>query len=134
MTFNATTENKDNPQGIIATFNKHFVGETKEFCESFKFNKRDQESGESIDQYIAALRNLEKSFVSECEKKLLMDQIINGVRCGKKQRETDFATPIRFDKDHRYMLGNGSCTSTDSSNGSKRLCHRGATQSRQETR
>jgi len=43
-------EDKHNISDIIDKFDSHFLGDTKEFFERFKFNKRDQLSGETIDQ------------------------------------------------------------------------------------
>ena len=39
------------------------VGKTNEISERYQFNKRDQESGESIDSYVAALRTLAKTCI-----------------------------------------------------------------------
>lgn len=75
-------EDKEDPDTIIKKFDEHFLGITKEFFERFKFNQRNQESNESIDQYLAALRNLEKTcgFCACMKEKLIMDRIILGIR------------------------------------------------------
>ena len=43
---------------VIAKFDKHFIGETNETHKQYLFNKTLQESDESIDIYVTALRNL----------------------------------------------------------------------------
>ena len=48
------------------------VGETNEIYERYQFNKRDQESGESVDSYVAALRTLAKT----CNYGSLLDSLI----------------------------------------------------------
>jgi hypothetical protein len=46
---------------ILTKFQSFCVGETNEIYETFLFNKRNQEKGENIDAYVAALRNLAKT-------------------------------------------------------------------------
>ena len=46
---------------ILEKLGSHFLGERKEFVERFKFNRRNQESGENIDQYIVVFRTMSKS-------------------------------------------------------------------------
>ncbi|PFX13659.1 hypothetical protein AWC38_SpisGene22240 [Stylophora pistillata] len=48
------------------------VGETNEIYERYQFNKRDHESGESIDSYVAALRTLART----CNYGALLDSLI----------------------------------------------------------
>ena len=40
---------------ILAKCIQHFFGQTQKFFEHFKFNDRDQTSGESIDEYLSVL-------------------------------------------------------------------------------
>ena len=49
-----------------------FVGETNEIYERYQFNKRDQESGESIDSYVASLC----TFAKTCNYGSLLDSLI----------------------------------------------------------
>ena len=74
-------EDKKNLKDIIAKFDQHFLGETKEFFERFKFNKRNQQPGETIDQYVSVLRNMAKTCgMCDCmREKLLMDRLLLGV-------------------------------------------------------
>ena len=75
-------ENKQNVDDVIRKFDIHFLGETVEFFERFKFNKRNQETNETIDQYVAILRNMSKTCgMCDCmREKLIMDRILIGVR------------------------------------------------------
>ena len=76
-----TGENRQSPVDIINKFNSHFLGETKEFFERFKFNKRNQQDGETIDQYVGVLRSMSKTCgICDCMRdKLIMDRILLGV-------------------------------------------------------
>ena len=57
------------------------VGETKEIYERYQFNKRDQESGESIDSYVASLRTLAKTCnYGSLLDSLICDRIVVGIR------------------------------------------------------
>ena len=60
---------------ILEKLGSHFFGERKEFFERFKFNRRNQESGENIDQYIIVFRTTSKScgFCDSMKDKLLME-------------------------------------------------------------
>ena len=67
---------------IMKKFDAHFLGESREFFERFKFNQRNQEDGESIEQYVTVLRTMSKSCgFCECMKdKLLIDRMLLGVK------------------------------------------------------
>ena len=73
---------------VMRKFEEVLVGERKEFFQRFKFNRRNQETEESIEQYVAVLRNMAKScgFCDCMYDKLLMDRLILGVR-DEKLRE-----------------------------------------------
>ena len=60
---------------------QHFLGQTQEFFERFQFNRRNQESGESIDEYVSMLRNMAKTCgFCDCMRELLiMDRILLGI-------------------------------------------------------
>ena len=63
---------------VIAKFENFCIGETYErYC----FNKRDQEQGENIDTYVAALRTLVKTCNhGTLEESLIRDRIVIGIR------------------------------------------------------
>lgn len=42
-------------------FDQHFLGQTQEFFQRFQFNRRNQESDASIDEYISVVRNMAKT-------------------------------------------------------------------------
>ena len=54
-------EDRNNMADVIKKFDQHFLGQTQEFFERFQFNRRNQESGESIDEYVSVLRNMAKT-------------------------------------------------------------------------
>ena len=78
---------------ILEKFDSHFLGQCQEFFERFKFNRRNQEDGEPIEQYISTLRTMSKTCgLCSCMKdKLLMDRLLMGVR-DDKMREKMMAT------------------------------------------
>ncbi|XP_063954021.1 uncharacterized protein K02A2.6-like [Lytechinus pictus] len=59
-----------------------WVGESREFFERFKFNQRNQESGESIEEYVTVLHMMSKTcgFCDCMKDKLLVDRVLLGVR------------------------------------------------------
>ena len=73
-------EDRNNMADIIKKFDQHFLGQTQEFFEQFQFNRRNQESGESIDEYVSVLRNMAKTcgFCDCMHELLIMDRILLG--------------------------------------------------------
>ena len=66
---------------IIAAFDKFAVGELNETYERFNFNTRQQQSDETFDEYLSALRNSEKTCnFGEIGKSLLRDRIVYGIQ------------------------------------------------------
>ena len=53
-------EDHNNMADVIKKFDQHFLGQTQECFERFQFNCRNQESGESIDEYVSVLRNMDR--------------------------------------------------------------------------
>ena len=74
-------EDRNKMADIITKFEQHFLGQTQEFFERFQFNRRNQEPGETIDQYVFTLRNMSKTcgFCDCMKDKLIMDRILLGV-------------------------------------------------------
>ena len=74
---------------FIKTFDQHFLGQTQEFFERFQFNRRNQESGESIDEYVSVLRNMAKTCgFCDCMRELLiMDRLLLGILDDKTREE-----------------------------------------------
>ncbi len=54
-------EDEDNIDDVINKFNEFFVGETNEVYEAYIFNRREQDSSESTEMYVAELRKLAKT-------------------------------------------------------------------------
>ena len=62
-------------------FEQFCVGEANEIYETFLFNKRNQEEGETIDAYVSSLRKLAKTCNFKAnEERMLRDRIALGVR------------------------------------------------------
>ena len=66
---------------VLQKFESFCIGETNETYERYKFNKRDQETNENIDTYVAALRTLAKTCNYEgLEESLIRDRIVIGIK------------------------------------------------------
>ena len=93
-------EDRNNMADAIKKFDQHFLGQTQEFFERFQFNRRNQESGESIDEYVSVLRNMAKTCgFCDCMRELLiMDRILLGILDDKTREEllsTHDLTPVK---------------------------------------
>ena len=65
---------------VLEKFEDFCIGKTNETFERYKFNLRNQESGESIDLYVAELRKLAKSCnYQNLEESLIRDRVVLGV-------------------------------------------------------
>ena len=61
-TFNyAEWENSSDWRIVMAKMEKHCIGEVNEICERYCFNMRDKLPMESVDSFVAELRNLAKT-------------------------------------------------------------------------
>ena len=82
-------EDRNKMADIIKKFDQHFLGQTQEFFERFQFNRRNQESGESIDEYMSVLRNMAKTCgFCDCMRELLiMDRLLLGILDDKTREE-----------------------------------------------
>ena len=74
---------------IIAKYDQHFLGQTQEFFERSQFNRRDQASGESIDEHLSVLRNMSKTcgFCDCMRNVLVMDRLLLGITSDKTREE-----------------------------------------------
>ena len=62
-------------------FEQFCVGEANEIYETFLFNKRNQEKGETIEAYVSSLRKLANTCNFKTnEERMLRDRIVLGVR------------------------------------------------------
>ena len=82
-------EDLNNMADVIKKFDQNFLGQIQEFFERFQFNRRNQESGESIDEYMSVLRNMAKTCgFCDCMRELLiMDRILLGILDDKTREE-----------------------------------------------
>jgi len=77
----ASEEERKDIDVVLEILDAFCVGETNEICERYQFNKRDQESGESVDSYVAALRTLAKKCnYGSLLDSLIRDRIVVGIR------------------------------------------------------
>ena len=66
---------------ILLKLEEFCVGATKGIYERYRFNKRDQEAGESIEFYVGKLRSLAKSCnYGELTDRLIRDRLVVGIR------------------------------------------------------
>ena len=80
--FDLSQEDRHNLDAIIIAFDRYAIGETNETFEPYLFNKREQQEGESIDQYAAELRILAQScnFCNCLHDSLIRDRIVLGIK------------------------------------------------------
>ena len=78
----ATEEDKTNLSKIMEKLDEFAIGEVNETYERYIFNSRNQESDESIDVYVAALRKLAQTcnFCECLHDTLIKDRIVLGVK------------------------------------------------------
>ena len=77
----ANDEERKDIDVVLEKLEVFCVGETNEIYERYQFNKRDQESGESIDSYVASLRTLAKTCnYGTLLDSLIRDRIVVGIR------------------------------------------------------
>ena len=75
-------ENRDDIKIIIKKFDDFIIGESNEIYERYLFNKRSQESTESIENYTTVLRTMAKScnFCDCLHDQLICDRMVLGVQ------------------------------------------------------
>ena len=80
LTF-APSDNSKDPAVVMTTFEKYCLAQENETYERFKFFTRDRQAGETIDQYVAALKELAESckFCDCMKTSLIKDRIVLGV-------------------------------------------------------
>lgn len=82
-------EDCNNMADILVKYDQHFLGQKQEFFERLQFNRHNQESGASIDEYVSVLRNLTKTCgFCDCMHELLpMDRLLLGISDDKTPEE-----------------------------------------------
>ncbi|XP_064629251.1 uncharacterized protein K02A2.6-like [Lineus longissimus] len=81
-------ESSKSLKDIVKKLNDHIIGTVNETYERFKFNSRNQESGERFDTYLSALRELVKTCNFEnLEDSLIRDRIVIGNRDQNTRRK-----------------------------------------------
>ena len=77
----ANEAEKSNLQVVIQKFEEFCIGKTNEVYESYKFHLRKQEQDESIEAYVASLRQLAKTCnFGTSEDRMIRDRVVVGVK------------------------------------------------------
>lgn len=77
----ADEDERNNIDEVLKKFEEYCIGSTNETYEAFKFNRRHQAAGESIEEFVADLRRLVKTCnFGTLQNRLLRDQIVLGVK------------------------------------------------------
>ena len=81
-TLTLTEEEKKDPKEIIKKLEEFAKGTVNETLERHTFNNRNQEEGESFDDFLTELKVLRKNcnFCATCTDGLLRDRIVGGIR------------------------------------------------------
>ena len=74
-------EDQNDIDTVLDKFEQFCIGEANEIYETFLFNKRNQEKGETIEAYVSSLRKLANTCNFKTnEERMLRDRIVLGVR------------------------------------------------------
>ena len=77
----ANTEEKTQIDKVVELLDAYFIGETNEIYEAYLFNQRVQETGESFDSFLTALRSLAKTCnFGSMQDRMIRDRVVVGVR------------------------------------------------------
>ena len=77
----ANTEEKTQIDKVAELLDAYFIGETNEIYEAYLFNQRVQETGESFDSFLTALRSLAKTCnFGSMQDRMIRDRVVVGVR------------------------------------------------------
>ena len=95
-----TVENDRKITEIIEKFDTVAIGKINIAYERFLFNKRDQQSGESFEAYLADLRSLLKTceFCGNCVDSVLRDRLVVGIASKETQRALLRETDLQLQK------------------------------------
>lgn len=75
-------------ENLLKTFDEYFEPKQNEVINTYNFNNRNQEEGETFDAFYSALRKLVKNCnYKEAEDRMLRDRIVMGVRDKNLQRK-----------------------------------------------
>ena len=95
-----TGEDERTVQEMMMAFERYAIGEIHETLERYKFGKRQQQEGESMDKFLADLRILMKTcqYCPRCEPSILRDRIILGIRSNDIREELLKVRHLALDK------------------------------------
>ena len=117
-------KSEDTVDEIIKRIDEYCIGEVHKVMEEFNFNNRDQRPGESVNDYIAALRTLAKTCnfngikTNEVESTMIRNRIIQGI--GNKTAQAKI-----LDKRNASLndVIDIACTVETTEQNQKLLCH-----------
>jgi hypothetical protein len=88
---------------VIEKFDAFCVGQTNDTYERYTFNKRDQESGENIDTYVAILRSLAKTCqFGALESEMIKDKIVMGIQNNETRKKFYYLNIIALSSGRHY--------------------------------
>ena len=81
------TEEEKNLSHILDKLETLLIGEVNETYERFKFNQRQQQDGETFDNYLTAIKSLAKTcnFAELCES-LIRDRLVIGIKSNNTRK------------------------------------------------
>lgn len=85
---NLTEEDKKNYKKVVEAFELFCKGKTNEVYESFVFQNRQQQEGESFDSFLLDIKKLVKSCGYLDENRMLRDRIVAGVKDNTLQKRS----------------------------------------------
>ncbi len=94
-----TEEEKRSYAAVTEAFNKHCVSKRNIIFERARFNKRNQEPGESVESFITAVHSLaELCDFGALQEDLIRDQIIVGIRDAKLSKSLQLDADLTLEK------------------------------------
>lgn len=78
-TFDLTTENKSKYAEVVKAFQTYCEPKKNEVYEAFKFNSRNQETGETFDCFLLELKKLVKNCGYNNDDRMLRDRLVIGI-------------------------------------------------------
>lgn len=112
------TEDKTKLEEIITLFDEHFKPKQNEVINSYTFNKRNQEDGETFDAFYTAIRKIAENCNYKEKDRMLRDRIVIGVKDQRTQQKLleikeltlekaiDVCRSAELSKEHMKALNN----------------------------
>lgn len=92
------TNEKTKLDEIIELFDDHFKPKQNEVINSYNFNKRDQEDGETFDAFYTAIRKIAENCNYKEKDRMLRDRILIGIKDQRTQQKLLEVKELTLDK------------------------------------